>query len=660
MSDSIFKPYAENHTKWTWIELIGFDNTQPDFGIKHYIDTLGFIPEGISLLLHAVEFVMVHESTEECRQLIACTGSYGAHPYNNERARQEWTNLQLRDFIKKLQEYGIKVFFGFFNFFTYKGSKEYDGFKFCENHPEIFDVSRDGHASSGVNVLKHLSDGSLFDDLFIRKTLETLDYYGFDGFHAADGISSGRNTLQYYDFSDDMLSQFAEYSGITGKSAKWILENALKEWIEFHRIRYGSYITKLVKSLHDKGYKVLVNSAWTRDPMESIYRYGTDYKLWAEAGADAIMVEQVSITMAIEDLGPGYETAPIDRDRSYYQYAAMLLAIHAYVPEMKLLPLTQLKDTYEQWDAFHHAPCETEKVVLTNQALYLYQPEGLTKAVTAPFFCLCDGMRADEWNVLRAQWKKDISKPVRVSGAALVWSDHRNKREVEAFIDSRQPSSHWIWTNLLYHGAALWSAVRVEDIDYADCPLFVPNIHLMDEDEQSAVLNYDKAPVIAWGYDDNWCRNAISTLRQPRERGKDFVLALFSKDPSVQSINIPREQLSEKYDDPNTWVKQLWHDDASDEFYKACAEFINKATCAPECSDSSVKVFSISYDDGTEQYYLVNDKHYYANPIVDTGRNILAAASKLKYFGYEIGIDGTKFRTKIPPRGIDIVEVQFK
>ena len=108
-----------NLEKWIWIELIGFDNEKPDFGVKEYLDGCGFVPEGVALLLTWLGFTLDHTDMNEERTLDACECSYYAHTANAQRYRQNWTNYQLCGLIRTLQSYGIKVFLSFFNFAAY-------------------------------------------------------------------------------------------------------------------------------------------------------------------------------------------------------------------------------------------------------------------------------------------------------------------------------------------------------------------------------------------------------------------------------------------------------------------------------------------------------------------------------------------------------------
>ena len=54
----------DSYQKWIWIELIGFDNTLPDYGVQNYLDRCKFIPDGASLLLTWTEFVLGYQGME--------------------------------------------------------------------------------------------------------------------------------------------------------------------------------------------------------------------------------------------------------------------------------------------------------------------------------------------------------------------------------------------------------------------------------------------------------------------------------------------------------------------------------------------------------------------------------------------------------------------
>ena len=77
---------------WIWTELLAFDNTQGGLGVEAYLTRLGFVPQGISIMASASDFVMLHESLEEERPLFQDVCTRFGHAGNEERARQDWTN----------------------------------------------------------------------------------------------------------------------------------------------------------------------------------------------------------------------------------------------------------------------------------------------------------------------------------------------------------------------------------------------------------------------------------------------------------------------------------------------------------------------------------------------------------------------------------------
>ena len=87
---------------WHWIELIGFDNTSPDYGVAAFLSRLAKAPEGVSLLFSHIDFLNTFTPDGEY-PLRPCDCSYSGHEFSVERRRQVWTNLQLKGLIRTLQ-----------------------------------------------------------------------------------------------------------------------------------------------------------------------------------------------------------------------------------------------------------------------------------------------------------------------------------------------------------------------------------------------------------------------------------------------------------------------------------------------------------------------------------------------------------------------------
>ena len=77
--------------KGIWIELIGFDNALPDYGVREYLSRMPVKPEFVSLLLFDAELVHTHAGLERDFPLGDLQCSYFGRPFNEERRRQDWT-----------------------------------------------------------------------------------------------------------------------------------------------------------------------------------------------------------------------------------------------------------------------------------------------------------------------------------------------------------------------------------------------------------------------------------------------------------------------------------------------------------------------------------------------------------------------------------------
>ncbi|MBO4345236.1 MAG: hypothetical protein J5833_05755, partial [Victivallales bacterium] len=109
--------------KLIWIELIGFDNTKPDFGVEELLSRMEIKPTKVALLLCDTELIHAHRNLKKDFRIGAQHCSYVARPYNTERKRQDdWTAFQLRGLNRTLQKHGIKVFAAFFDYVMFEDS----------------------------------------------------------------------------------------------------------------------------------------------------------------------------------------------------------------------------------------------------------------------------------------------------------------------------------------------------------------------------------------------------------------------------------------------------------------------------------------------------------------------------------------------------------
>ena len=125
-----------------WIELVGFDNTLPDYGVDDFLSKTGFRPHMVSFHLTSISFVMMHRGMREEYRLPAFACSYSGHDGNDDRHRQDWTNLQMAGLVKALHARGVEVYISMFDFDSetlVPGVERY-----TREHPELMVVTRRG------------------------------------------------------------------------------------------------------------------------------------------------------------------------------------------------------------------------------------------------------------------------------------------------------------------------------------------------------------------------------------------------------------------------------------------------------------------------------------------------------------------------------------
>ena len=410
---------------WLWIELIGFDNTSSDFAVDQLLQELAFKPDGVGLFLYTIDFLNRYDGLAREEVLLPECCSYGAHPFNVDRARQDWTNWQLRKLISELHQRQIKVYLslmGFSRFFT--DTSNLNNGEFLQEHPELLFVTRDHSRQHVINLMKHFQDGRPYEDFFISQLVNILRDYDFDGIQMADGLSSPVHHMENGDYSDDMIDQFIhatqavlpeemnqkldKYPEAHEKRGAWIWRYLRTEWLRYHVSRWSNFYRSVTQAVHGIGRQIVFNNALTMDPVEAIYRYGVDYRCAAEANADGYVVEEVSAGISLlSGNGKMYrpETETLERMKKRFHCSSVILNMKAYNPGLKHLFMTTLRDTAEQFDILHDAPRLWERYIYTNLNLYYDGREGLRRCCDGPWFCLSDGLKQQDWSFIRNTWK---------------------------------------------------------------------------------------------------------------------------------------------------------------------------------------------------------------------------------------------------------------
>ncbi|MBQ4110209.1 MAG: hypothetical protein IJC74_04930 [Clostridia bacterium] len=595
-----------------WIELIGFEKNSPDYGVKEYIDTIGFVPDSISFHLTCVDYVNRHEGMEEEYFLPEYVCSYCGHEANDQRKRQNWTNYDMRSLVRILHGYGIKVFASFFD------GGYGDESPFLEKHPEI---CRDGVFGESIIMIKRFADGSYYEDYLLKKMIEVAKDYELDGIQVADGISSPRINIWEGDFTADLIEQ----SGIEvpdGEDAKtYISKYKRPEWLKFYRNRWSSFLRKLLGGLNRAGIETQVNSAWTRDPLEAIYRYGTDYKVIGESGANYFMVEDVSSDLTILECT---HVNNIDRKLVHYEYLANLMAINVYT-NLHITPLFPIWDNLEQWDVVHHMPTLMQRGAAGNFTHFTLRNDRLTPITGGPHFCLGDALSKKDWDFIRLSIDNGYTpEAVDTTGATFIWSSARMENEIDALINyGNVHSTRWL-ALLMRNGASVSKMADISQLDIISGDIIVSNYEMLPKNEQKLIDSYKKGRVIKVGI-------------HPLE-------------------NVSNEINPIGWD----WPETLTFAEIPEGYIEEKVALINENVNASIVEESEkCTINEIITGEKTSRIIIDNNEFVYALPTVHTVRKIKSIKIITKPEAYPFRKTDHEFKIRVAPRGVDIAEIEY-
>ncbi len=669
---------------WHWMELIGFDNTVEDLGVSAFLSRLAEAPEGVSLLFSHIDFINTFKETEEEYALRPCDCSYSGHLYSTERTRQVWTNLQLKRLVSELHRNGVKVIFSIFNFIKYRDD-EGNGVmtEFAAEHPELFGLNKDGVIyESSIHILKKKKDGSFYEDYFLAKLREVIDYYGFDGVQIADGISSSRPSVQNGDFSDDTVEQFCRWLGENGKKIpnelaptgdrsapykrrrKYIIENMLFDFLCFSRDRWQVFYNKLYSVIDPEKYVVFINSFWTRDPFEAFYRYGIDYRSAYRKGVYALMVEENSATyptFSVESRGGFY--LPLEKSRYvHYEYYLMQVLLKAYVPGFKQIPLMPIGDTQEDWNAVHDASNELKRAIFRRNNSRVYSGGEWLPCAEAPFYCLSDGVAAHDWKKLAMLDSKQVlSGLARPLGYTLYYPDNI-EGEVERYVKSKDYGVHKLACELLSQGAQISTVVTAKDVASYDLPILALLPEYYSEEEIKA-LTSSKAPTVfisrqqAYG-DVIYEGQVVVSVRNLDAFVSDDTRNALQKAEGIKKCS------SSNYDDQGgIWTAPLKYNEWKRGFVKLISETLNSFLTLPHLvseREYECKLTAFEMKDGRLVLLVSNDDYYNVVARVDLNEKISSARSLTKYDGYRISFAEATVNVPVAPRSMEMIEVEFE
>lgn len=669
---------------WHWIELIGFDNTSEDLGVSSFLSRLAEAPEGVSLLFSHIDFINTFEETEEEYALRPCDCSYSGHLYSTERTRQVWTNLQLKRLVSELHKKEVKVVFSIFNFTAYTGDDENRVFtEFAVEHPELYGLNTDGkqHKSS-IHILKKMKDGSFYEDYFLEKLRQVIDYYRFDGVQVADGISSSRPSIQNGDFSDDTVAQFCSWLREKGTEAptelsvtgdiptaykrrrKYIIENMLFDFLCFSRDRWQAFYDKLYNVIDPEKYVIFINSFWTRDPFEAFYRYGIDYRSAYRKGVYALMVEENSATyptFSVESRGGFY--LPLEKSRYvHYEYYLMQMLLKAYVPGFKQIPLMPIGDTQEDWNAVHDASNELKRAIFRRNNSRVYSGGKWLPCAEAPFYCLSDGVAAHDWDKLAILDSKQVLNDLKAPlGYALYYPDNIES-EVERYIKTKDYGVHKLACELLSGGAQISTVVTAKDVASYELPILALFPEYYSEDDINA-LTSSKAPTVlisrrkAYG-DVLYEGQVVVSVRNLDVSVSDDTKLILKKAEGVRKCS------PSNYDvQGGIWTAPLKYNEWKRGFVKLLSETLNSFLPLPRLVSGGkyeCKLTAFEMKDGRLVLLVSNDDYYNVVARVVLNKKISSARSLTKYDGYKISFAEATVNVPVAPRSMEMIEVKFE
>lgn len=129
----------------------------------------------------------------------------------------------------------------------------------------------------------------------------------------------------------------------------------------------------------------------------------------------------------------------------------------------------------------------------------------------------------------------------------------------------------------------------------------------------------------------------------------------------MKNPELPGDKLCLIETDRNGWPFMLASENYSQAFIHCCAETITELTESPSIDPCLQHCTLISLVLAPNKLLLLigNDSFWYATPTIDVGRKIENIKMLTKYSGYPVAHTETKFTTFIPPRGMDIAELEW-
>ncbi len=704
----IDRPIVDNGKMFIWMQLLGLDRNQPDYGVGEFKKRMNCTPDGVCLFLCHPDIIHDHTDMETEFELHPDDCSYCAIPQNTVHERQPWTKYDLRGAVKELKKAGIPAYL------SVQGASYNNTFhrEWITDHPELHQYSR-ADGKKCLMVLKRFKDGTYYEDFLVEKLSKLLVDYDFDGFQMSDCFCPA-GILHDSDFSTEFIEQFLDYSGITlpeeiaktmgddddkmvGFRGEWIWKNVREQWILFHVWRWDRFLKKVCDAVHALNKKVIALAVYCTDPFETLYSIGIDLQHLFKAGVDYIMPNTLPTSV--------YMSGFCDK---FWRYMSTASLNAAFINGNEQLCMLGVKDSTEEWDMLQHVPCLFQRDMYTLLGQQHVTADGCKRAADGTMICLGDSIEADEWAFIKKHFRVAYTSDVlSVETPVIVWSDKAMYNSLPEIIKTGRWSVHKFMYEAGIHGAPLGGTVRIENIKASKGTLFVPNFDFLPEDERKAVADYKNGPLVltfAEGFD--MTPYGLECDMSFTDKNSKFPMTIFASGTTLSAdmmskirecLSLPDIEPEPEYsiDETPDW---FWHVPGTIPFIKHTTGFIKAySMLLAHANDKNMALTSIcptfndhieldcpnitlKLNNGKYRIYLYNpEREIYRRARVDSKVGIKEAKVvsfypqlpvkygnttdevdyRYKYDDETIGKLYGNFTTKIHPNGITVVDVEL-
>ena len=662
MDAAVFRS-NEQWESWIWTELLAFDNTLPDYGVKAYLESSGHLPFGISLLLMSPDFLLRHEWNGDAL-IPDDAASRQGHLTNGKQLRQDWNQRQLKELVCELHKYDIKVIFSIF----------------CNDLNEVFhrEFIREFCDVPGFNPLSALKDGRDAGKLFEQKLEQVIIDYGFDGWHGGDTIACPWDISHICYGSDQLFDRFREQYGIADvpatmltvgddwseqrKRLKWLISSYKKEWSEFLLDGWHRFWRGCIDTVHRLNGLVVVNSPNTKLVFGALQYMALDYRKLDEMGIDRLVVETNTTSAAL-----------LWHKRDYlHEFSAVMAEMTAAMPHTGIIMMPCMQDTVECYDAIAHAPGMFERDFMILAAQQIIRGGRCRKCADGVMICLGDALEKHHWKTINTLLNRTGNIRVESSGE-LVWL--ADAASFDLLVDDHWKNGTW---SPAYQTGKLkeFSSVDISCITVPDelenitVPLFVPNFHLLSNDLQRKLLGSGKALVLTGDLAGMELPESASGVCLQGQG--DFIMGcvLVNWKNTVPGIKQILHRESKPFDPAESfslYTACYPRMDIPDEFWKAAAAEIRKALGKTALKDAgeSVQLLCQHTVEGSKRYIVFSREWFYQRFYLEPEcvPAEIATQSTFPVFpvrvsdGYVASTDDIPLKPHVPPQGCCVFEI---